>query len=355
MKKLVMMLLLVFGMIFVSAGIEVNAASKVSLSAEKVTLSVGNSKKLKLKGAKNAVWKSSNKKIATVSKDGKVRAVKAGSCKITATANGKSYTCSVTVKAVDKNYVGSYKVASLGYDDVVMGEEYFDIYEKHGIILYSVVIKENGKVTMKTEADAGKTEEYTLTDKYLVSEKGNKIVYMFKDGDIILFESNLSTVTDITLVKMTDAEIKMSNKKVTDKQKKEAEDEINAYMLNDKDIMESNTMKKAEQYKLSNDNWDYDTLVQAATVTVFNSDVKKELDAGHKYKIVMTKEGTDIYKDGKAINKEDAFYKELTTQISEYTLTSSKVRSAFAEKYVIDIESDGTVKKTQAPKKVDEN
>jgi hypothetical protein len=218
-----------------------------------------------------------------------------------------------------------------------------------------MVIKENGKVTLKTEVDSGRTEEFTLTDKYLVSEKGSKIIYLFRDGEVVVFENSLlSSMTDITFVKMTDAEISMSKKKVTDKQMKEAEEEINAYILNDKDIMESETMKKAEQYKLSNDNYDYDMLVEASTIAVFDNDVKKELDAGHTYKIVMTKEGTSFYKDGKEINKNDAFYKALLDRSSEYLLTSSKVRSAFADKYVIDIESDGTVKKTQAPKKAEE-
>ncbi len=46
---------------------------------------------------KSAKWKSSNKKIATVSKKGLVTAEAPGSCKITATVAGKKISCSVTV------------------------------------------------------------------------------------------------------------------------------------------------------------------------------------------------------------------------------------------------------------------
>jgi len=50
---------------------------------------------------KAVTWKSSNTKIATVDKNGKVKAVKKGTVTITATAkdgSGKKVTCKVTVK-----------------------------------------------------------------------------------------------------------------------------------------------------------------------------------------------------------------------------------------------------------------
>ena len=43
-------------------------------------------------------WKSSNTKVAAVNSNGKIKGKKAGSCKITATANEKSAACTVTVK-----------------------------------------------------------------------------------------------------------------------------------------------------------------------------------------------------------------------------------------------------------------
>lgn len=75
-------------------------AATVKISASSIKLKVGGSKKLKLKNTtKKAVWKSSNTKVATVGKStGKVKAQGAGSATITATLNGKNYTCKVTVR-----------------------------------------------------------------------------------------------------------------------------------------------------------------------------------------------------------------------------------------------------------------
>lgn len=84
-------------------------AKKVSLNKTKLTLSLGNTYTLKATVSpsdttnKNVTWKSSNTKVATVSKDGLVTAKKAGSAKITATtADGskKKATCTITVKNI---------------------------------------------------------------------------------------------------------------------------------------------------------------------------------------------------------------------------------------------------------------
>lgn len=87
---------------------EVSAASKkVKLNKKKVTIYVGKTVKLKVKNTKKKVkWKSSNKKVATVSKKGKVKGKKPGKATITAKVGKKKYKCKVTVKKkVSKNNV----------------------------------------------------------------------------------------------------------------------------------------------------------------------------------------------------------------------------------------------------------
>ena len=78
--------------------ITVEAASTIKLSKTKLTMGLGDSYTLKLAGAKNPVWKSSNGKIAIV-KNGKVIARKSGKATISATYKGKSYKCVVLVKS----------------------------------------------------------------------------------------------------------------------------------------------------------------------------------------------------------------------------------------------------------------
>ena len=82
-----------------------NAAKKPRLSKKSVTLTIGQSRKLKVKNVSKTTkitWKSKNKKIATVSKTGKIKAKKKGKTYITSRFRyrGKKYIlkCRVTVK-----------------------------------------------------------------------------------------------------------------------------------------------------------------------------------------------------------------------------------------------------------------
>ncbi len=98
-------LLLAAGLLLNPAGgSEVQAAKKPKLNKKKLTLRVGKTATLKVKNrAKKAKvsWKSAKKKIATVSKKGKVRAKKAGKTKIICTVKRggkkKKLICKVTV------------------------------------------------------------------------------------------------------------------------------------------------------------------------------------------------------------------------------------------------------------------
>ena len=87
---------------FDSKGITVNAADKPYIMLDKVNLSLYKGKSYTLKKiisdrTKNAVWSSSNTKVASVDKNGKVTAKSKGVATITAKVNGYSATCKVTV------------------------------------------------------------------------------------------------------------------------------------------------------------------------------------------------------------------------------------------------------------------
>lgn len=67
------------------------STSKTIVKGDKIRLTVNGTDQ-------KVTWKSSNTKIATVSKSGVITAKKAGTCKIYATVLGKKYTCKITIK-----------------------------------------------------------------------------------------------------------------------------------------------------------------------------------------------------------------------------------------------------------------
>ena len=70
------------------------------LNVKALTLTAGGTYQLRLNNASGSVaWSSSSAAVASVSKTGLVKAVKAGSARITARNNKKNYVCTVTVKA----------------------------------------------------------------------------------------------------------------------------------------------------------------------------------------------------------------------------------------------------------------
>ena len=98
---------LLFAMLLSTSGMSsvASAAAKApKLSTKKVTVTVGASKKVKLKnkptGAK-VTWKSNNKKIAKVNKNGKITGIKEGSTKVT---------CKVVYKKAKKKVTKNFKI-----------------------------------------------------------------------------------------------------------------------------------------------------------------------------------------------------------------------------------------------------
>ena len=82
-------------------GLSGTTASKAkSKNTIKVTLTVGKTYQLKVTGTKKKIkWNTSNKKVATVSNKGKIKAKKAGKAKIYTKVGKKKLICYLTVKA----------------------------------------------------------------------------------------------------------------------------------------------------------------------------------------------------------------------------------------------------------------
>ena len=97
--------------------VTVKNVPKISQTA--ASLKVGKTVELKVTGTMSAPkWKTSNAKVASLVKIGprryKVKALKAGTAKITAVVNGKTLVCTVKVTAVWKNYQWADKMYLTG-------------------------------------------------------------------------------------------------------------------------------------------------------------------------------------------------------------------------------------------------
>ena len=79
--------------VYETTGIKLNSSSISLYVKDSTYISASVSGK-----SSKVTWKSSNSSVATVDSNGKVTGKKAGTCKITASANGKKATCIITVK-----------------------------------------------------------------------------------------------------------------------------------------------------------------------------------------------------------------------------------------------------------------
>lgn len=97
---------MVMALIFLITGITFNpmdGQAAVKINKKSLSIKVGKTYKLKVKGTKKKVkWSSSNKKVVTVSSKGVVKGKKAGKATVTAKVGKKKYKCKVKVTAVKK-------------------------------------------------------------------------------------------------------------------------------------------------------------------------------------------------------------------------------------------------------------
>lgn len=158
--KRVIICIIVFAMLVTGLGpatLHPQAAAKVKLNTTKVTLSVGDTKQLKVSGTKKKVaWSSSKKSVATVSKKGKVTAKKAGTATITAKVGKKKLTCKVTVSKMKTLELNSKtSVGGFNYTEVDVGDKIQAYVNTDKKVKWSsdnkkvATVNKNGKITVK--------------------------------------------------------------------------------------------------------------------------------------------------------------------------------------------------------------
>lgn len=114
MKKVVAFMAAVTMLTSMAPASTTQAAKKAKLSKTKITLYVGDSTKLKVKGSKKkARFTSTNKKVVKVTKSGTITARKKGSAKVIAKVSDKKLVCKVTV--ANKTNSGLYLAGGRGF------------------------------------------------------------------------------------------------------------------------------------------------------------------------------------------------------------------------------------------------
>lgn len=201
--------------------------SSIALNMDTMQLSnkgTGSSMKLTpsiIGSKKNVKWVSSDKTVATVS-GGKVTGKKSGTATITATANGVSDTCVVTVTdglvSINEEkvllYVGGTKTetkqlkTNAGKQDVLAWSSSND----------SIATVENGLVTAKGEGTAsikvecnGKTDTCEVTVKNTVTEIGEDTVFLRTKGADKTYQLNSSVTGRSGSVKWTSSDNKVAS------------------------------------------------------------------------------------------------------------------------------------------------
>jgi hypothetical protein len=142
MKKInkILCTLLVLSMLITLFPTTAEAATKPKLNKTKTTIFVGQTTRLKVTNSSSSVtWKSSSKKIATVSKSGTVTGKKVGTCTITATIGKKSVKCKVIVRNQFPNTVTLTNKIVGDYNDKDQEIKYAILASKYGTIRISGV------------------------------------------------------------------------------------------------------------------------------------------------------------------------------------------------------------------------
>lgn len=157
----------------VTKSLKLDAKSKTLLKGKKATLKVTRNP---ISATEKITWSSSNKKVVTVDKNGKITAKKAGTATITAKAsNGKKATCKVTVPGVTlkatKATIKVGKTTTIKVKSTVVKKDKVKSYKVANSKIAKVDSKgkvtglKKGKTSVTVTMKSGATAKFTVTVK----------------------------------------------------------------------------------------------------------------------------------------------------------------------------------------------
>ncbi len=169
------------------------AAGTVKLNKTKATIDAGTTLKLRLTGTTASVtWKSSDTRVATVSKKGVVTAKKGGTVTITATAAKKKYTCRITVNPALSASSSSVSLKKGASAKVTLyfrltGVKLTGTLSDSSVASISIGKQSNGKVPLTIKGKAAGTAVITVRNA--------------KTGDIVKIKVNVEDPSGGSLTK----------------------------------------------------------------------------------------------------------------------------------------------------------
>ncbi len=252
----------------------------------------------------------------------------------------------------EDEFPGDYKLICIDTrDESRRDEDFFNIYEKYGIFYATLTIEKDGNTSLKM---IGTDEVLTFLydEKYFIDpESKKKDRYRYENNEISLSGSGILGSGKAVFKKMTPEESEKLKNGYSDEDFQKAEKEAEEVIVKYIESLDIKELSIIERTRISNDEWYYASLAEAAQIASYRSDVEKVLNEGHTYTISFSKNGTVIYMDSKEVSADDPFCIGMEERISNYT--NYKVGSKLGGEYIIDVLSDGTVQKTKAPRSIE--
>lgn len=187
-KKNILLLVILFNLIIFFIFPKVTNAVTSNKNGTEVTMSVAETCTFKLKSKKKVKWSSSNKKVVTITKKGKVTAKKKGIATVTGKVGKKKYKCNINVEAPSLNLKNVLVYTGKKFNLKLNGTTQSVKWSSSNSVRASV--SKTGEVTAK------KTGNVTITAK--VGKKKYKCKVQIKldleESDIWIKKTNVSYV-----------------------------------------------------------------------------------------------------------------------------------------------------------------